>query len=124
MQKVISILVCLFLLSLAAIPSAQAATRNKTVSSSDPQEVLEGMSHKFVRGIASTTTGIGELPKQIYLTTVSEGGFAGATIGPLKGIGMFLVRTVTGVIEITTFFFPLPGFYDPIIYPEYVWQKE
>jgi putative exosortase-associated protein (TIGR04073 family) len=124
MNKVISILACILLLSAAVIPTAHAASRTKTVSSSDPQEVLEGMSHKFVRGIASTATGIGELPKQIYLTTVNEGGFAGATIGPLKGIGMFLVRTVTGVIEVATFFFPLPGFYDPIIYPEYVWQKE
>jgi putative exosortase-associated protein (TIGR04073 family) len=124
MQKMISILVCLFMLSVAAIPGAHAVTRAKTVSSSDPQEVLDGMSHKLVRGIASTATGIGELPKQIYLTTVTEGGLAGATIGPLKGIGMFLVRTVTGVIEVATFFFPLPGFYEPIIYPEYVWQAE
>lgn len=124
MKKAISIFVCLILLFVAAVPAARAAARSKTVSGSDPQDVFNGMSHKFVRGIASTTTGIGELPKQIYLTTVSEGGFAGATIGPMKGIGMFLVRTVTGVIEVATFFFPLPGFYEPFFYPEFVWQAE
>lgn len=124
MRRVITFLVCLLLLSFAAIPDAHAARRSKTVSDSDPQEVISGMSHKLVRGIAGVTTGIGELPKQIYLTTVHEGGFAGATIGPLKGIGMFLTRTVTGVIETATFFYPLPGFYEPIFYPEFVWQKE
>src|ERR1039457_1893182 len=116
MQKSIAVLVCLLLLSVAAIPDTHAATRNKTVSNSDPQEVLGGMFHKLVRGVASTATGIGEVPKQIYVTTVTEGGFAGATVGPLKGIGMFLARTVVGVVEVSTFFFPLPGFYDPIFY--------
>jgi len=124
MHKALTVLFCFLLLAAVSTSLAHANPRTKTVSNSDPQEVLGGMSHKFVRGIANTATGIGEIPKQIYETSVSEGGFSGATVGPLKGIGMFVVRTVTGVIDVVTFFYPLPGFYEPIFYPEFVWQKE
>ena len=124
MHKALTVFACLLLLSAVTIPEAHAAARGKTVSNSDPQEVLGGMFHKLVRGVANTTTSIGELPKQIYVTSVNEGGFSGATVGPLKGIGMVFVRTVSGVFEVVTFFYPLPGFYEPIFYPEYVWQKE
>jgi putative exosortase-associated protein (TIGR04073 family) len=45
-------------------------------------------------------------------------------VGPLKGIGMTVVRTVAGAGETATFYLAYPGFYDPYFDPAYVWQKE
>jgi putative exosortase-associated protein (TIGR04073 family) len=96
----------------------------KDPESSTPQEVVGAMSHKLVRGIANVATGWVEFPKQIYLTYRDEGPASGTFVGPLKGIGMTVARTVTGVGEALTFFVPYPGFFDPYFEPTYVWQKE
>ncbi len=95
-----------------------------TIENSSPQEIVNGMSSKAVRGIANTTTGWLEFPKQIY-TTYSEDGLAKAIfVGPLKGMGMTIIRTISGVGEFATFFVAYPGFYDPYFGPAFVWQKE
>lgn len=96
----------------------------KTVESSAPQEVVGGMSLKMVRGVSNVTLGWWELPKQVYQTFREDGVGMGLSVGPLKGIGMTLVRTLSGVGEILTFPFPFPGFYDPYFEPEFVWQGE
>jgi len=96
----------------------------KTVETSPPQEVVGGMSQKMVRGISNAALGWWELPKQINRTFHEDGVAMGLTVGPLKGIGMTLVRTVSGVSEILTFPSPYPGFYDPYFEPEFVWQEE
>ena len=96
----------------------------REVEDSSPQAVVGGMSNKFARGMANTTTGWLELPKQIYATYHEEGPVQGILIGPLKGIGMMLARTLAGVGEVATFFAPTPGFYDPFMEPDYVWQEE
>jgi len=96
----------------------------RTLENASPQEVVDAMATKAARGIANTTTGWLELPKQIYLTFKEDGVAKGLTIGPLKGIGMTLVRTVSGVAEAATFFVAYPGFYDPIFDPAFVWEKE
>lgn len=96
----------------------------RTIEDSSAQEVVDGMANKLVRGIANIGTGWLELPKQVYLTSKEEGKVKGATVGPVKGIGMALVRTVAGVGEVFTFMLPFPGFYSPYIDPPYVWQKE
>ncbi len=96
----------------------------RTVASSSPQEVVNGMANKAGRGLANMTTGWIELPKQIYLTSEKEGTAQGILLGPLKGIGMTVARTVAGVGEFLTFFIAYPGFYDPYFDPAYVWQKE
>lgn len=82
------------------------------------------MATKGVRGAANILTGWAEFPKQIYITGKESGWGRGVVIGPLKGIGMAVVRTVTGVGELLTFFVAYPGFYDPWIEPRYVWLKE
>ncbi|WP_303721020.1 exosortase system-associated protein, TIGR04073 family [Malonomonas rubra] len=89
-----------------------------------PQEELDGMSGKLVRGIANTATGWGELPKQIIITWKEDGAARGIFVGPLKGIGMTIVRTISGVAEIVTFYLPVPQEYKPYFEPEFVWQKE
>lgn len=96
----------------------------QTIENSAPQEVVGGMATKAGRGIANMTTGWLELPKQIYVTSKEDGAIKGALIGPLKGLGMTIVRTVVGVGEFATFFLAYPGFYDPYFEPAYVWQKE
>ena len=95
-----------------------------TVETTSPQKVVEGMASKTVRGIANVATGWVELPKQIILTANEDGIANAVSAGLLKGVGMTVVRTVSGAGELATFFFPFPGFYDPFFEPAYVWQKE
>jgi len=103
----------------------QAAARTTlTLEEASPQDIVDGMANKVGRGVANATTGWLEFPKQIYITSKEEGYAKGLTIGVLKGFGMTLVRTATGVGETLTFFMAYPGFYDPFFDPAYVWQKE
>ncbi len=82
------------------------------------------MTNKLARGVANIATGWLELPKQIYLTSQEEGAASGAIFGTLRGIGMALVRTGSGIGEAATFMVPYPGFFDPYFEPDYVWKKE
>ncbi|HKZ16080.1 MAG TPA: exosortase system-associated protein, TIGR04073 family [Geobacteraceae bacterium] len=114
-----------FFFTMATGPGLTAfADEYQTVEESSAQEVVNAMGTKAGRGLANTATGWLEFPKQIYVTA-KEGGAAKAIfIGPFKGIGMTIARTLAGVGELATFFVPYPGFYDPYIEPSYVWQKE
>jgi putative exosortase-associated protein (TIGR04073 family) len=115
------------LMAFALVLVIQAGTAHavsKTVDSAPPQEVVDGMSTKAVRGLANITTGWLEFPKQIYVTAQEDGAAKAIFVGPVKGIGMTLVRTLAGVGEFATFFLAYPGFYDPYFDPPYVWQKE
>jgi len=114
-------IVCLFILSRVDIA---AADNFKSIENSSAQEVVDGMGTKAGRGLANMATGWLELPKQIYTTSKEDGVAKGILLGPLKGLGMTVVRTVAGVGEFATFFLAWPGFYDPYIDPPYVWQKE
>lgn len=103
---------------------AEGGDRYNSIENSSPQKVVDGMATKAVRGMANITTGWLELPKQIYVTYKEDGAAKGIFVGPLKGLGMTLFRTVSGVGELATFFVAWPGFYDPYFDPEFVWQKE
>jgi putative exosortase-associated protein (TIGR04073 family) len=100
------------------------ASSYKNVDTASPQEIVDGMATKGVRGAVNILTGWGEIPKQIYVTSVESGWLRGTIIGPLKGLGMTVVRTVSGAGELLTFFIAYPGFYDPWIEPRFVWMKE
>jgi len=110
------------LLLLCSAPVRADVDNFKSVEDSSPEEVVGAMSLKFVRGLANAATGWLELPKQIYVTFRDEGAAMGLTVGPLKGIGMTIVRTVTGATEAATFFVPYPGFFSPYFEPPYVWD--
>jgi putative exosortase-associated protein (TIGR04073 family) len=114
----LKILLCLFIL----IGIAVDGRAERSAHDMPPDEVVGAMSNKLVRGVANVATGWVELPKQIVVTFKEEGAVKGIFVGPLKGIGMTLVRTVSGVVEVATFIVPFPGCYDPYFDPEYVWQ--
>ena len=86
-----------------------------------PDAIIEKMAFKFTRGIANMVTSVAELPKQSYLT-VRDRGAVGYLIGPLKGIGMTGYRALMGAVETVFFLVPQPGYYDPMIDPDYVWN--
>jgi putative exosortase-associated protein (TIGR04073 family) len=122
-----TLLMTMLVLSLCVLGTGQralAANSDLTIDQASPQEVVDGMANKIARGVANVATGWLELPKQIYITCKEEGYAKGLTVGPLKGIGMTLVRTAAGVGETVTFLVAYPGFYDPFVDPPYVWQKE
>lgn len=111
--------------TLGMLPGTMAwAGTYDSVENSSPQKVVDGMANKAVRGIANITTGWMEIPKQIYISYSEDGPTKGIFVGPLKGIGMTVVRTVSGVGELATFFIAWPGFYAPYFEPAYVWEKE
>lgn len=104
----------LLLLFVLTVPSfAQEAQQ--------PEAITEKMSFKLVRGITNVVTGVAEVPKQSYLT-VRDRGKIGYIVGPIKGVGMALYRTLLGAVETVFFMVPQPGYYDPMVNPEYVWQ--
>jgi len=111
-------------LSFLVLSGTSGASSYRTIENASPQDIVEGMAVKGVRGAANIVTGWVEIPKQIYVTGKETGWLRGSIIGPLKGIGMTVVRTVSGVGELLTFFVAYPGFYDPWIEPRFVWMKE
>ena len=109
---------------LLCVSGPAAASDDRSVENSSPQSVVDAMAAKGVRGAANLTTGWIEIGKQVYVTGKQDGWLRGWVIGPFKGIGMAVVRTVSGAGELVTFFAPYPGFYDTWIEPRFVWQDE
>lgn len=109
---------------LLTVSSPACADSLRRIDNSSAQEVVDGMANKFARGVANAATGWAEFPKQIYVTWQEEGAVKGMFVGPLKGVGMTVARTVGGAGELATFFIAWPGFFDPYLSPAYVWQKE
>ena len=118
----LTVLVLTLCLCCAGQSALAGATRS--VDNASPQEMVDGMANKMVRGVTNVGTGWLEFPKQIYLTYREDGLAKGMTVGPVKGVGMTLVRTISGAGEALTFFIAYPGFFDPYFDPSYVWQKE
>jgi putative exosortase-associated protein (TIGR04073 family) len=86
-----------------------------------PESIAEKMSFKLVRGMTNIATSIVELPKQTYLTGRTHGS-VGYVVGPIKGAGMTLYRCFIGITETLFFLVPQPGYYDPMMDPEFVWE--
>lgn len=86
-----------------------------------PESIAEKMSFKLVRGVTNFATSIVELPKQTILTGRNHGPI-GYVVGPIKGVGMTLYRCFIGLTETVFFMVPQPGYYDPMMDPEFVWQ--
>ena len=86
-----------------------------------PESIAEKMSFKLVRGATNFFTAIVELPKQTILTGRNHGA-VGYVVGPIKRVGRTLYRGLIGVTEAVFFLVPQPGYYDPMMEPEFVWQ--
>ena len=97
------------------------ATSSFALEGQQPEAIAEKMAFKLVRGVANTATSIVEVPKQSYLM-VRDRGSIGYVVGPLKGVGMAFYRLLTGLTETVFFAVPQPGYYDPMISPEFVWE--
>ena len=78
----------------------------------------EGVGDKLAHGLVNTVTGIGEVPKNIMLTTDQKGVGYGVTVGLLTGIVHSIGRTLTGAVDLVTFIIPT----EPIIYPDFIWK--
>ncbi len=113
-MRIFAILVPLVLLLAFASPVIAQETQK-------PDAIVEKMAFKLTRGIANMATSVAEIPKQSYLT-VRDRGAVGYLIGPLKGIGMTTYRALMGAAETVFFMVPPPGYYDPMIDPDYVWN--
>lgn len=109
------LLLAAFLFTVVVMGPGQAAADQQ------PEMIVEKMAIKFTRGITNAVTSIVELPKQTILTG-RDMGPVGYVIGPLKGVGMTFYRGVIGAVETVFFMVPQPGYYDPMMDPEYVWQ--
>lgn len=123
-KRFLLMMVLAFTLCILGTEQQALALGAPTIDDASPQEVVDGMSNKLARGVANLATGWLEFPKQIYYTCKDEGFVKGLTVGPIKGVGMTLGRTVFGASEAITFFVASPGFYDPLFDPPYVWQNE
>jgi len=113
-MKTLFLAVAFMISSLVAVP-AFASEMPK------PESIAEKMSFKLVRGATNFVTSIVELPKQTILTGRNHG-TVGYVVGPIKGVGMTLYRAFIGLTETIFFLVPQPGYYDPMIEPEFVWQ--
>jgi putative exosortase-associated protein (TIGR04073 family) len=79
---------------------------------------------KLVRGVVNICTGWLEFPKQIRRIADQEGWGAGLWRGPLEGLGMFVARTVSGAYEVLTFPVPIPARFQPLLTPDFIWQRD
>ena len=120
------VLLAVLILALSVFCTEQKALAQgpRSIEDSSPQLVVNGMANKLARGVANVATGWLEFPKQIVMTSKEEGLAKGLLIGPIRGIGMTLGRTISGAGEALTFFIAYPGFFDPYFDPSYVWQTE
>ena len=102
--------------------------------SSVTDNVAMQITKKLGRGITNTAFGVLELPLKINEVNFEEGGLAACTYGVFYGLYFFIKREIIGVVEIATFFVPLPGCkpdpyevgwgYGPIMRPEWIITPE
>jgi len=110
MRKMTPVILTLFVLMFVS-PYAMAAERQD-------YNYISTASEKLLTGLANTATGLGELPKNVILTTRRDTIAHGMTFGVVSGVMHTVGRTVIGVFDVVTFWIPTP----PSIQPTYVWE--
>jgi putative exosortase-associated protein (TIGR04073 family) len=73
---------------------------------------------KLTNGVANVAFGFGEIPKTIFISSLSEGPAYGATAGILMGMMQMVARTLNGAFDVATFIVPTK----PFVTPEYIWN--
>ena len=114
----------------AALETVTPAFASEQDNETSSAQVWDSMIRKLGRGISNVAFGVVEFPVNWYQVNFEEGGFAACTYGIFKGLTAVVVREVVGVVEIVTFFSPLPGCtdipdspawgYGPILEPEWI----
>ena len=122
---VIYTVICLFLTLFSAQGKDEDFTANWDFGSYyvPAETVVHPMAKKFFRGLLNVSTGWGEIPRQIVLTSISDNLPKSLTVGVLKGMLMTMIRTGAGVYDTATFISAAPGYYDPLLDPPYVWER-
>lgn len=73
---------------------------------------------KLTNGVANVAFGFVEIPKTIFISSLSEGPAYGATTGILMGMMQMVARTLNGAFDVVTFIVPTK----PFVTPEYIWN--
>lgn len=107
-------LICATALFLAMATNLHAANEQL------PESIAGMMAMKFGRGVTNMVTAVAEIPKQTIIMGRDMGG-VGYLVGPFSGVLMTGYRAIIGVTETILFMVPAPGYYDPMLEPEFVW---
>lgn len=99
----------------AVLGSASAVSAEEGQSSA-----VDGMLHKLGRGIANIATCPAELIRTPELVGRQDGYLAALSVGILQGAWRTILRGVTGVFEVATFYAEIPKDYAPLMKPEFV----
>lgn len=110
-----------FALALAAAPAARA---DYTYTDTLDDSYGEKASHKLGRGVGNVLFGWIDIFKGVEDVGEEHGAVAGATWGPIRGLGQALGRTAAGAYEIITFPIAAPGDFEPLIEPEFVLDRD
>jgi putative exosortase-associated protein (TIGR04073 family) len=79
-------------------------------------------SRKFLRGVQNVAFFWAEIPKEIHRDWKNVDPFTGLFTGTGKGLYKGGMRLGVGVFEVVTFPLDVPANYQPIIYPETVFE--
>ena len=81
-----------------------------------------GRLRKLGRGIANIATAPAEIIRTPELVSRRDGYVSAMSVGLVEGTWRTLVRAVTGVFEIATFYVEIPRGFGPLMKPEFVWE--
>lgn len=84
-----------------------------------PRVIDQG--HALTRGVANLLTGWLEIPREMFLENIKYP-FFGVITGAMRGSFFTTARTVLSVTDIAMLGFTGPSLYDPVFFPEYVWE--
>ena len=78
----------------------------------------EKRGEKLATGVANIVTGIGEIPKNMMISSQKKGTIYGVTAGFFVGIVQTVGRTLSGALDIATFVIPTTS----LVQPTYIWN--
>jgi len=83
---------------------------------------LEGSSRKLGRGISNAITFPFELIRTPTLVGRRDGNVAALSVGVVQGTVRAVLRGLTGLFELATFYVEIPNDFGPLMKPEFVWH--
>lgn len=117
-----TVIILAFILSF--VTSAHAFEISKT-----EQMDHHKMVHKLERGAINIVTSPMEIPKQIKVEYASESDKLGSKAasafgGAMKGLVYFVGRLGSGLWDVVTFSMAVPENYEPLMKPEFIFEKK